>query len=71
MLSQKYFPILIARIFHIKLKALIKEILNGKLFGIIIAYVYTIEFQKRGLQHSYMLFTIKHNEKLETPEQEL
>lgn len=53
-------PMLIVRIFHVKLKALIKEILNGTLFGTIIAYVYTIEFQKRGLPHAHMLFAIKH-----------
>lgn len=62
-------PLLIARIFHLKFRTLLKEILSGKLFGTIIAYVYTIEFQKRGLPHAHMLFTLKHDEKMKTPEQ--
>ncbi|XKL63435.1 hypothetical protein PGB90_005799 [Kerria lacca] len=62
-------PLLIVRIFHLKLKALLKEVLSGKIFGTIIAHVYTIEFQKRGLPHAHMLFTIKPDEKMKTPKQ--
>uniref|UniRef100_A0A0K0EGY7 Helitron_like_N domain-containing protein n=1 Tax=Strongyloides stercoralis TaxID=6248 RepID=A0A0K0EGY7_STRER len=62
-------PLLIVRIFHLKMRALLNDILKKNLFGTIIAYVYTIEFQKRGLPHAHMLFTLKHDEKLKTPEQ--
>lgn len=62
-------PLLILRLFHLKLKAVLEEILSGKIFGTIIGYVYTIEFQKWGLPHAHMLFTKKHDQKLKTPEQ--
>lgn len=35
-------PLLILRLFHLKLKAVLEEILSGKIFGTIIGYVYTI-----------------------------
>jgi len=37
-----------------KKKALLKLIDSG-FFGIFVAYIYTIEFQKRGLSHIYLL----------------
>ena len=59
-------PDLIARIFKIKLKAVLNDIIKNKLFGKIIAYFYTIEFQKRGLPHAHMLFILDENNKIDT-----
>ena len=42
-------PDLIARIVKLKLDGIINDIDKGRLFGKVAAYVYTIEFQKRGL----------------------
>ncbi|XP_026417496.1 uncharacterized protein LOC113312978 [Papaver somniferum] len=39
-------PDLVARVFELKRKALMKEIKEKKVFGTVVAHVYTIEFQK-------------------------
>lgn len=57
-------PTFVCRLFHQKCLALLKEL--EKIFGQIRAYVYTIEFQKRGLPHMHLLVTL--HEKLLTPE---
>jgi len=46
-------PDIISQVFEQKKKALLKLIDNG-FFGTIIAYIHTIEFQKRGLSHIYL-----------------
>ncbi|XP_019159023.1 PREDICTED: uncharacterized protein LOC109155818 [Ipomoea nil] len=38
-----------------KLNALIKDIQKEKIFGVVDAVIYTIEFQKRGLPHAHIL----------------
>jgi hypothetical protein len=60
-------PDLVARVFQLKKEALIKDILNGAL-GRVSAYVYSIEFQKRGLPHMHLLIFFEHPHKLMTPE---
>ena len=47
-------PDLVVRVFHAKLNSLIKEIRGGVL-GDWAAYLYTIEFQKRGLPHAHII----------------
>ena len=42
--------------------------MSGKIFGNILAYVYTIEFQKRGLPQAHMLFVLDYKNELTTPE---
>ena len=54
--------------FYYKLQALLADIMNGKIFGNILACVYTIEFQKRGLPHAHMLFVLDYKNKLSTAE---
>lgn len=46
---------IVARVFNIKVKQLIKLIQKGKIFGKILALIYSIEWQKRGLPHTHML----------------
>lgn len=41
-------PDIVATVFHLKLKEFLNDILSQKVFGQVIAYVYVIEFQKRG-----------------------
>jgi len=41
-------PDLVARVFELKKKEFIKDLYNKKIFGSAVAYVHTIEFQKRG-----------------------
>ncbi|KAB0792783.1 hypothetical protein PPYR_00660 [Photinus pyralis] len=61
-------PDVVARVFNIKHKTLIDLIVNKGFFGAVQAYVYVIEFQKRGLPHMHMLVSLKQSEKITTPE---
>jgi hypothetical protein len=60
-------PDLVVRVFYAKLMSLIKEIRRGVL-GDWAAYLYTIEFQKHGLPHAYIIIFLKPKAKLHTPE---
>jgi hypothetical protein len=51
-------PDLVARVFNLKLKSLMEDVLSGKVFGEVMAYVYSIEFQKRGLPHAHILVVL-------------
>ncbi|XP_062075050.1 uncharacterized protein LOC133779064 [Humulus lupulus] len=46
---------IICRVFEIKLFQLMHDLKKEQLFGKIIACIYTIEFQKRGLPHAHIL----------------
>ncbi|THU87594.1 hypothetical protein K435DRAFT_577156, partial [Dendrothele bispora CBS 962.96] len=49
-----------------KKKELLNDIYNVGIFGKAVAYVYTIEFQKRGLPHVHLLIILRHPFKLLT-----
>ncbi|XP_019178833.1 PREDICTED: uncharacterized protein LOC109173966 [Ipomoea nil] len=52
-----------SRLFKMKLDSLIAYCRKKKLFGSVAGVIYTIEFQKRGLQHAHiLLFLEKRNE---------
>ena len=62
-------PDLVARVFKIKLDALVKEINSGQIFGKILGEVGVIEFQKRGLPHAHILYILdKESDPFDTPE---
>jgi len=61
-------PDLITRVFHAKLHSLIQDIKKGVL-GDTLGYLYTIEFQKRGLPHAHIIVFLKPHAKLRNPEQ--
>jgi hypothetical protein len=61
-------PIIVARVFHLKLQQLMEELKNG-LFGRMIAVQHTVEFQKRGLPHAHILLTVDHADRPHTAEQ--
>ncbi len=46
-ISSENCPTIICRVFHLKFQSLMKDILDHKVFGEMIAYVYVVEFQKR------------------------
>ena len=56
-------PDIVARVFNIKKDHLIDLIMKQNYFGEVAAYVYVIEFQKRGLPHVHMLINLKNNSK--------
>jgi len=61
-------PELVARVFHAKLKQLMSDITENRVFGDVDAYVYTVEFQKRGLPHAHILIILSEGNKLLTAE---
>ncbi|XP_072080874.1 uncharacterized protein [Arachis hypogaea] len=61
-------PDIVCRAFKVKLDQLIKEIKTKKIFGRVIAVMYTIEFQKRGLLHAHILVFLHRYDKYPTGE---
>lgn len=59
-------PDLVARVFNAKLKQLMHDITVNNIFGNVDAYVYTVEFQKRGLPHAHILIILSEGSKLLT-----
>ena len=49
---------IVCRVFHLKLKELMKDLTKRHIFGRAIAWCYSIEFQKRGLPHAHILLII-------------
>ncbi len=54
---------LIARVFKLKLKAILQDILKDNIFGFVKAYMYVIEFQKRGLPRAHILLILDNQSK--------
>lgn len=61
-------PDLISRVFKAKVEELKTDILKINIFGKVVAFMYTIEFQKRGLPHTHFLLILSEDFKLLTPE---
>jgi hypothetical protein len=59
-------PDLCARVFDMKKQAIIEDIYKHGIFGKVVAYVYTIEFQKCGLPHMHMLIFLQPGDKIQT-----
>ncbi|XP_022856895.1 uncharacterized protein LOC111377965 [Olea europaea var. sylvestris] len=57
-------PDLLSRIFRAKLEELKIDLIKREILGPIAAYVYAIEFQKRGLPHVHFLLIFKMNFKV-------
>ena len=60
-------PDIVSHVFNLKLKELLSDLLDGHVLGQVTAYVYTIEFQKRGLQHAHMVLFLADADKPRTP----
>lgn len=56
-------PRLCARVFNAKLEAMKKDILENGVLGKVVAHVYVIEYQKRGLPHAHMLIILADQDK--------
>ncbi|XP_039602247.1 uncharacterized protein LOC120524463 [Polypterus senegalus] len=50
---------IISRIFHLKVKRLINLLTKRKIFGTCTCYMYSIEWQKRGLPHVHILLWLE------------
>jgi hypothetical protein len=56
-------PDILARVFRLKLKAVLDDLLKKNCLGIVMAYIYVIQFQKRGLPNSHILIILNHQHK--------
>ncbi|KAI7963676.1 hypothetical protein MJO29_004103 [Puccinia striiformis f. sp. tritici] len=61
-------PTVVARVFNLKIKALMKRLIKMKRLGVVVAYVSTIEFQKRGTPHLHLMLTLSKECTPDTPE---
>ncbi|XP_019231846.1 PREDICTED: uncharacterized protein LOC109212634 [Nicotiana attenuata] len=61
-------PDLITRVFRAKIEELKTDILKRNIFGKVVAFMYTVEFQKRGLSHAHILIILGNKHKLLTAE---
>lgn len=52
-------PLTVCEVFYKKQQELIEDVVNQELFGPVIGYVYSIEFQKRGMPHMHLLVIMK------------
>ncbi|XP_046965797.1 uncharacterized protein LOC124534146 [Vanessa cardui] len=50
---------IVARVFRLKVKKLMTVINKGKIFGEVLCFMYSIEWQKRGLPHVHILLWLK------------
>ncbi|KAL4575521.1 hypothetical protein LXL04_022368 [Taraxacum kok-saghyz] len=57
----------IARVFQMKFESFLQFIKKAQPFGKVIAFLYTIEFQKRGLPHSHTLVWVSADSKINSP----
>lgn len=60
-------PMIVVRVFMAKVKHLIDTIWKMHIFGVPLAYLYVIEFQKRGLPHAHVLVTLRDEDALNDP----
>lgn len=61
-------PDLTARVFNLKLRALLDDLLKKGILGKVVGHIYTVEFQKRGLPHAHILLILEAESKPRTEE---
>ncbi|KAL4564666.1 hypothetical protein LXL04_028734 [Taraxacum kok-saghyz] len=62
-------PDLVSRVLRAKLEDLKDQLLIRHILGKVRAYVYVVEFQKRGLPHAHFLLIMRAEDNLKNPEQ--
>lgn len=62
-------PDLVARVFKMKKDQLMDDIMKSKIFGVVPANLWVIEFQKRGLPHVHLLVILREEDRLTTAAQ--
>uniref|UniRef100_A0A8I6WZN8 ATP-dependent DNA helicase n=1 Tax=Hordeum vulgare subsp. vulgare TaxID=112509 RepID=A0A8I6WZN8_HORVV len=62
-------PDLVARVFRAKLETMKEMLFKKHILGVVVAHVYVVEFQKRGLPHTHFLLIMNREYKLVVPEQ--
>jgi hypothetical protein len=59
---------IVSRIFHLKLHSMMADVVKHERLGVVAAWVYTIEFQKRGLPHAHIIVILESGSVPRTPE---
>ncbi|XP_015160729.1 uncharacterized protein [Solanum tuberosum] len=62
-------PDLVTRVFRAKLQDVKDQIFKKEIFGIVVAHVFVVEFQKRGLPHIHLLLILKEGHKIKSGDQ--
>jgi hypothetical protein len=57
-------PDIVARVFQLRLKRLMDQLIKEGVFGEVDGYLVTIEWQKRGLPHAHILLILKRRYRL-------
>ncbi|GAU47108.1 hypothetical protein TSUD_403410 [Trifolium subterraneum] len=60
-------PDIIVKVFKMKFDLLMKDLTKRHVLGKVLAYMYTIEFQKRGLPHAHIIIFLHPSSKYPTP----
>jgi helitron helicase-like protein len=60
-------PDLVARVFKLKVAELLIDIVKHNVFGRVSAYLYVVEFQKRGLPHTHLLLILDSEHRIRSP----
>ena len=60
-------PDIVDRVFKLHLDELLKDITKNHVLGVPVAYIYVIEFQKRGLPHCHLLLILANASKIRLP----
>ena len=61
-------PDLVARVFRLKMASLLDDIIKQGALGQVLAYAWTVEFQKRGLPHLHLLIIVHPRDKVRAPD---
>ena len=61
-------PDIVARVFQLKLKALLEDLMKHGIMGRAVAWTWVVEFQKRGLPHAHILVIVTREDKPRTPD---
>ncbi len=61
-------PDLTARVFKMKLKALMHDLVQNHVLRKVIGHIHVVEFQKRGLPHAHILLILAGNDKPLSPD---
>jgi ATP-dependent DNA helicase PIF1 len=57
----------VSKVFKLKLNELLNDLTKRKFFGRTVAFIYVVEFQKRGLPHAHILIILHSADKPRTP----
>ena len=60
-------PDIVAKVFKFKKDQLINDLTHGGVLGEVVAHMYVIEFQKRGLPHVHILLILADHDRIVTP----